>query len=98
MIIHLGNCEEYSRCVTINSQKLVENNLNQLEVYPNPTTGVVNIKTDLELEKIQVINSMGQVVSEQTKHEFSIKSLSPGVYSLRIKTNLGFTTRLIVKQ
>lgn len=98
VIIHLGNCEEYSRCVTINSQKLIENNLNQLEVYPNPTTDIVNIITDLELEKIQVINSMGQVVSEQTKHEFSIKTLSPGVYSLKIKTNLGFTTRLIVKQ
>ena len=78
------------------------------EVYPNPTTGLVNIFLELESPSkitIEVFNIMGQKVleeqlSEQTyqKIPVNLSLLSAGVYTIRIQLNQRYVfARVLVK-
>jgi hypothetical protein len=59
-----------------------------LSVYPNPATDVVTIEFAEVPYKAVLINSLGQVVSEQSSNEvqsvFSVKHLPSGTYFLSV--------------
>jgi hypothetical protein len=68
--------------------------LNDFSVYPNPTTGVVNISTgNLQIEKIEIFNTVGCKEKEvfhppvQAVLRLDIADLISGIYLLKIKTN-----------
>jgi len=42
-----------------------ENEVSSLSVYPNPSNGLVNIKSNGSIRKIQVLNSLGQTIYTQ---------------------------------
>jgi len=70
---------------------------NSLLVYPNPSNGIVNVKSNGELKSIIVINSLGQTVataSNLSNKPFISMDLDGlrGVYFLRITTNNGQNT------
>lgn len=76
-------------------------------VYPNPTTGIVNIQAKkLDefhiIELMQVIDINGKVVKEfkmaPTKFSVDLRGLPDGVYFLKIKTNIQTETYKIVLQ
>ena len=57
----------------------------QIEVFPNPFTDVINIKSGMEIKMIQLYNSIGQVVfQESNTNQILVKSLPNGVYWLSI--------------
>ncbi len=67
-----------------------------LNVYPNPTKGIVNIKSDLdknEWTSIEVINSSGQVIKQIAKEDINsnidLSSQANGLYLIRINTTKG---------
>ena len=69
----------------------LEDPLNQgVKVYPNPTSGTVNIETALkyqELGRVQVFNAMGrEMLSGQleTRTTFNLRTYPPGIYWLKI--------------
>jgi hypothetical protein len=72
-----------SNCNSI-SEFAAENN--SINVFPNPTSGVLYVNTDKDLQ-LQLINSIGEVVREiyveagQTK-SIDVKDLSAGIYVL----------------
>ena len=61
-----------------------------VKVYPNPTSGTVNIETALkyqELGRVQVFNAMGrEMLSGQleTRTTFNLRTYPPGIYWLKI--------------
>lgn len=83
---------------TLSTQSIDIND--NLSVYPNPVRDVLNIKTNYNLEHIEVFNMNGQLVwsQPQDSSSLSIENLNAGMYLLRIKTDVGFTTKKIVKQ
>lgn len=83
----------------VNRNKEKIESLNQISVYPNPASDFVKIFTASENYQIQIYNSNGQLlISEFNSNEINIKSLSPGIYFLRILCkNIVFTDKLIVK-
>ncbi len=68
---------------------------NTVIIFPNPTDGILNLKfknTDIQRGelRIQIINSMGQILQEfQREHtnvlSLSLEGLENGMYSVRIK-------------
>jgi hypothetical protein len=65
---------------------------NIVQVYPNPTSDILNIHLEKRVEegRIQLINELGQVVLEKEiqqslKDSFQIKDLPSGLYFLRMK-------------
>lgn len=80
-------------------------NLNDLEIYPNPTKGNVIISVGNNILKgIEVYNTLGKIVQKNnysnqniSSQELDLTSLSNGVYFIKINANNEIITRKIVK-
>ena len=57
----------------------------QVKVYPNPTTNVLNISTNQQLKKVEVYNQIGQLVYQSDEvTTMNTSNFSNGIYFLRI--------------
>ena len=66
----------------------------RIEVYPNPTTGIVHISENYNYNKIDVYDIRGKkLISFINNEEINIQNLSKGVYFL--KTDNKFITKVI---
>lgn len=72
------------------------NNAN-INLYPNPTTGMVNIEAE-NFMNATVIDMTGRVVMTTEATTFDISNLTNGVYMVRINTTNGTATQKIVKK
>jgi hypothetical protein len=65
-------------------------------IYPNPANDVVNVKSDFDISKIDVLNFIGQTVYSTTVNAKIVKintsSLQAGVYFVRVTTSKGIRT------
>lgn len=73
------------------SLNTVEIDKNHVKLYPNPTQGIVNINTDLDLEKVEVYNTLGQnvFVGKVINNTFDLSTQPKGVYIVRLQTTDG---------
>jgi len=73
----------------------------KIEIYPNPTSGFVTLKTDFnsEITKITISDSSGRIHSVFTNYieQIDFSKFNAGIYLLTIETNNGNATRKIVK-
>ena len=76
------------------------NNLEKIEVYPNPTRGMLYIGSENNYHKIDVkiFNILGiNVLSASNVNKIDLKSLPVGTYFLRIDLNGKIDTYKIIK-
>lgn len=78
-----GCTNTYSQDVTINNCVSIEDiGFDDFKIYPNPTTGVVNIGKRVFVE---ITNSIGEIIYRQSSDEqIDISGYSKGVYFIRI--------------
>jgi len=113
----IGNYEYYvithytNDCVSDTSNKVAETielgvkgvkELEGVRVYPNPTTGVLKVKThcNASLQSVEVFDIYGRKchVSRVTRHEnIDISDLSSGIYFVKILTDSGAVVKKLVK-
>lgn len=82
-----------------------ENNLsNKLNVFPNPTSGLVNVSTENELgnAEIDITSMTGQLVMKELKTStlntsIDISELEPGAYLLKLKAGDRVAIKKITK-
>ena len=71
-------------------------------LYPNPTKSEINInlKSAIEINSIQIYNTIGQLVTLQTGNalKVDVSHLKPGNYFIKINTIEGFTTGQFIKE
>lgn len=74
--------------------------LNNVEIYPNPTDSKVNINGVSDLQSVELINMAGQRVQyiETAVEHMDMSHLQAGVYFMKITTKNGFATKRLVKQ
>ncbi len=76
-------------------------NSNDLSIYPNPTSGLLNITTTAATATIEVYNLMGQNVMSKTltngTNTIDISNLSNGVYTIHVMQNNALTVGKIIK-
>lgn len=65
--------------------------LKDLNVYPNPTSGIAKIDTKLEIENISIFNQIGQLVSSQKTNQIDLTNATLGIYIVKIKFKNGQT-------
>ena len=77
----------------------ITTNVNIMEtiaIYPNPASDFITIKTDEEIEKVQLFDISGDLIQSETTNNFSIENLSSGIYIIDIKLPSGmYRTRLV---
>lgn len=70
----------------------LEGNSNQFLVYPNPSSSVLNVQTDLEIQNVLVYNALGQIVISVNNintntTQINTRALENGVYVIAIMTD-----------
>jgi uncharacterized repeat protein (TIGR01451 family) len=76
---------------------LHDNQLNQLEVYPNPTNGILQIN-GIENGQLRVLSLTGQLVYDtfyQKGDEIDLTSVKTGLYFLQMNTSRGEFTQKV---
>lgn len=77
---------------------VAENTNLQFNLYPNPTSSLVNIVTTEKIETVQIFNSIGELVQVENTNNFSVADLPNGIYFIHLKTNDGVFTQRLVKE
>ncbi|WP_091464396.1 DUF7619 domain-containing protein [Flavobacterium urocaniciphilum] len=75
---------------------------NYFSLYPNPTSNELNInlKKSVEINSIQIYNTLGQLVTVQTGNalKIDVSHLKTGNYFIKINTNEGYSTSQFIKE
>lgn len=71
---------------------LDENEFLSIKLFPNPTTGLITLKTSESIEKIIVRDVLGNIVLiHKTPHQIDISNYSSGVYFIEIINSSGIS-------
>ena len=57
---------------------------NKFSVYPNPSSDVLNIRTNEPIDKVELYNIIGQLIVAKKTTNINISSLKTGIYILKI--------------
>ena len=77
---------------------------NYLTIYPNPTSGILNItsKQDIEMQSISIYNVLGQMVvsapNAKGVNGVDVSSLSTGNYFIKVVSDKGTSNSKFIKQ
>lgn len=98
----VGPCPSNMKLAMENGEE--ETEMKDVIVYPNPTTGMVNVMLPHGVENAQIIiaDVTGKVVvnttANQEKKELNLSSLSKGVYLIQVKNNeLQYRSKLVIE-
>ncbi len=71
-----------------------------LQIYPNPVTDILNIKTQEKIQKTEIFDLSGRVllINISSVNQLNISNLKSGNYILKITTNKGATAHKIIKK
>lgn len=71
-----------------------------ISVYPNPANDELHIMmpTSVQLEKVEIFNTLGQLVGQKIDHDFSISELASGIHLLKITTSEGVIHKNFIKK
>lgn len=87
-----------SDCSTLSTDNF-ELNKNEIKLYPNPTTSVLNIKMKSNLKQATVYNVLGAKVFQTKSKTLNTNSLKAGMYLITIEDETGsVTTKRFIKQ
>jgi hypothetical protein len=84
------------------SVSLSEFNTSNVALYPNPGNEIINIRSDIPLEQIRVLNMQGQEllvqeVNSETATELRVNDLPVGTYVVLIRSNAGVVSKKWIK-
>ena len=79
----------------LSSNEFVSQNFN---IYPNPTSDVLNIslENNLVLQEATIYNNLGQVVKTATENVIDVSQLAKGLYFVEVTTDQGKATKKVV--
>jgi len=71
---------------------------NKFSVYPNPSTDIINIRTDETLDKTELYDILGQLIINKNSNtkQLNINSVKPGIYLLKIYSNNKVVTKKVI--
>jgi len=73
---------------------------NQLQIFPNPAKNDIFIKSDLQIEKVEIYSLTGAllILENNFNEKLFVSDLSEGVYLLKVHTDKGLAVSKIVKE
>lgn len=97
---HMSNASTTVEITVLNWQLSSESfELNELQVYPNPSTEIIYIEAENKEGLVRIFNACGDLVlTENTKGNVEINALSPGIYFLTFENESGVYQSKFIKQ
>ena len=78
-----------------------EINRSNVNIYSNPAQEVLQLKADLPMIEVEIIDAFGKIVNRYTPNssnlQIPLESFNKGLYFLRISSSDGYSTRRFVK-
>lgn len=96
VIIATIDCGAYEYVAPLNAADFDRTNF---KIYPNPTADFVVIENFNEINKIQIIDSMGKIIKDfkPTSNSISLRDLPNGIYFVSCSSALYRTTYKVIK-
>ncbi|MDC1343202.1 family 16 glycosylhydrolase [Flavobacteriaceae bacterium] len=69
---------------------------NKFSVYPNPSSDVLNIRTNEPIDKVELYNTIGQLIVAKKTTNINISSIHIGVYILKIYSGKRIVTKKVM--
>lgn len=73
-----------------------------ISIYPNPTRGVLNIRSKENIKQVIISNITGETIltnsNENQTHSINLSHIKNGIYIITIKTDSGIVTRKLIKK
>lgn len=57
---------------------------NKVKIYPNPTTGILFIDTDIDVKSIEIYNTSGQRILKTDKKNINLENAANGLYIVNV--------------
>ena len=95
-----GNKDPH-RFTFADDERIDENNINEVNVYPNPASDKLYVETESEVDEVEIYDVYGRqqpIVNSQQPTAIDVSNLNSGVYFVRIKTVDGDVVRRFVKK
>lgn len=71
--------------------------LAQVSIYPNPTSDIINIKTNMQLTKVELFDILGKrVLDTKATKQLNIEQFKAGVYFLKMHAGTTTLTKKII--
>jgi hypothetical protein len=91
---------KYISCDT--TLNVLENEVDTIKIYPNPTKDIINIVSDEAFDKFIIINNLGQKIVESTSNlrhtQINIGNYASGIYFIKVFKGTKNKTFKIVKE
>ncbi|MBO6184659.1 MAG: T9SS type A sorting domain-containing protein [Chryseobacterium sp.] len=72
---------------------------NRLSIYPNPTSDILNIKTDSKINSVSVVDITGKKINVKLENDkVDVKSLPAGIYLINVETKDGISIEKFIKK
>jgi len=90
-------------CPACSTTDIKENYVNNFSLYPNPTSGIFNVRTSKQISQIEIFNFQGTIILNRSINDKHINldlTLFPdGIYYIRLKfqDNTFLTEKLMIK-
>lgn len=106
IVTNSSNCSATSTCVIVDYIGLEENTVS-FNVYPNPTTGAINIAIDQTTANYNVtvedmngraVANFGSLINGNGVYSLDLSNVVTGVYFIKLKNELEEKTVRIIKQ
>ncbi len=71
--------------------------LNEIIVFPNPSNGIYNIKTNEPVISYDVVDNLGRIIFTGTSPQVDINYFANGIYYVKIKLKNEVIIKKIIK-
>lgn len=77
----------------------IENNIlkESVKLYPNPVSNFLNVETSIQLDSIEIYNSVGKRIIKTTKSKIDLSNYTRGVYLIKIIAENKVVMKKIIK-
>ncbi|MDH7914173.1 T9SS type A sorting domain-containing protein [Winogradskyella sp. SYSU M77433] len=97
----ISGSSQYFTRVDLTPLSIEEETLESFGLYPNPAKNFLNIKANVQFNKIVISNSLGQTVStldaESNQDEIDISQLNSGIYIVTLESDTGKQVKKFIK-
>ena len=88
------NSDIVSSTLGVDDESFLEDEIN---IFPNPASEVINISSTLTIEKVQLFDVLGKkILTTKETAQIQIGHLTAGVYLLKVTTELGLLVKRLI--
>lgn len=89
------NSENNAPCDVLSTEEF---SIQDVAIYPNPASDIININSSRSINRIEVYNNLGALILQvNDTHKINVSNFDSGIYFLRISSNTRSITKKIIK-